>query len=341
MFMRTGKRPPDRGATLMGRLFLFPLVFFLLSSCGGAVASRTASFGANTPPLVTFVFDDGDDTDYLVGKKIFSDHGAVACSAITTGWINTEDHMTAAQIRSLRDAGWEILSHTVSHPNLNSLSPDEIDAELTTSKSELDRLGLPVKNLVYPFNKNNETVRSIAGKYYRSARGGTNSLNVGVSDPFFLKSFSMKHDVARMKKHIDTAFVNKNWLIFYQHEIDAQVKLEDKQGSFIKGETLRLSPSGTVARYVTVHWFPVYGFSLYLVPFSGVPQPGDLIRGEVSGATARVDYVIYNELTQLAEMIRYIQTSYPSMRIVTIDQGLDLLGVPDRVSDMKKVSLEK
>lgn len=337
--MRTGKKHPDRNAAVIKRFFLIASVFFLLCSCGRTVSSGVQSFAGKGLPLVTFVFDDGDDTDYLVGRKIFSDHGVVACSAITTEWINTQDHMTPAQIRDLRDAGWEILSHTVSHPNLNSLSPEKIEAELSASKAELDRLGLPVKNLVYPFNKNNKIVRSIAKKYYRSARGGTNSLNADVPDPYFLKSFSMKHDVARMKEHIDAAFANKNWLIFYQHEIDAQVKLEDKQGSFIKGETLRLSPSGTVARYVTVHWFPVYGFSLYLVPFSGTPQPGDLIRGEVSGATARVDYVMYNELTQLAEMIRYIHTNYPSMRIVTIDQGLDLLGAPDQASYMKKTSL--
>jgi hypothetical protein len=191
-------------------------------------------------------------------------------------------------------------------------------------------MGLTVNNIVYPFNKSNEMVREIAGKYYRSGRGGTNSFNAGTIDPYYLKSFSMKHDIPLMKSHIDRAYADKSWLIFYQHEIDAKVKISDKQGSFIKGETLRLNPSGTIARFVTTHWFPVYGFAMYLVPLSGQPQPGDTIIGSESTATARIDSIIYNELTQLSELINYIHTNYPGMPIVTVDRGLDLLGVLSR-----------
>jgi len=306
------------------------VVLPVLVCCGGVHPRNDAFPPATSIPLVTFVFDDGNDTDYLVAKEIFAGQGSVACAAITTSFINTKEHMTPAQIIGLQDAGWEIMSHTVSHPNLRSLTPAEVDAELSRSKAALEGLGLTITNLVYPYNKNNETVRAIAGKYYRSGRGGTNSFNAGSIDPYFLKSFSTKHDLARMESHIDSAYADKSWLIFYQHETDAQVKLADKQGTFTQGETLRLSPSGTVARYVTVHWFPLYGFSMYLVPFSGAPEPGDTVTGAVSGATARVERVIYNERAQITEMLRYIRKNYPDMRIVTIDQGLDLLGIPKR-----------
>jgi hypothetical protein len=141
-----------------------------------------------------------------------------------------------------------------------------------------------------------------------------------------------------MKEYIDRAYADKSWLIFYQHEIDIQVKLTDKQGTFVEGETLTLSPSGSVGKYVTVHWFPIYGFAMYLVPISGTtPQPGDTITGSTSGASARVDYIIYNEPAQLTEILGYLQTRYPDMRIVTIDQGLDLLGVPKFRSSVHKM----
>jgi hypothetical protein len=133
-----------------------------------------------------------------------------------------------------------------------------------------------------------------------------------------------------MKSYIDQAYQDKSWLIFYTHEIDAKVKIMDSQGTFTKGETVTLSPSGTVARYTTTHWFPVYGSSVYIVPFSGVPQPGDTITGKSSGATARIDYIMYNDVTLLSDMLGYIRTKYPDMRIVTADQGLDLLGVPKK-----------
>jgi hypothetical protein len=275
------------------------------------------------------VLDDGNDTDFLLGKKIFADQGAVACSAVTTDLIGTPYHMTSAQIVSLQDAGWEIMGHTKTHPNLNSLTVNMLDEELLQSKKQLENIGVTIHNIVYPFNKNNETVRAIASKYYRSGRGGTNSFNSGKIDPYFLKSFTLKHDLPLMESYIDRAYTDKSWLIFYTHEIDAKVKITDSQGSFSKGETVTLSPSGTVARYTTTHWFPVYGSYIYIVPFSGTPRPGDTVTGTISGATARIDYVMYNDLTLLTDMLGYIHSNYPDMRIVTIDQGLDLLGVPN------------
>lgn len=278
--------------------------------------------------LVTFVLDDGNDTDYLLARKIFAEYGAVACSAVTTDFINTHYHLTPDQIRGLRDSGWEIMSHTRSHPRLPFLSPAELDDELSRSKAALEGLGVTVNNIVYPYNSNNDQVRAAAAKYYRSGRGGTSEFNTGEIDPFFLKSFSIKHDLPLMKSYIDRAHADRSWLIFYHHEIDTKVKVSDKRGTFKKGELVRLTPSGTVARYTTTHWFPIYGYHMYLVPMSGTPQAGDIIVGSSSGASAGIDYVMYDEIAQLGEMLRYIRTTYPDMKIVTIDQGLDLLGIP-------------
>lgn len=311
----------------MRRLVIVGVISFLISACAEATIRPDMPSGASIP-LVSFVLDDGNDTDYLLGKKIFSEQGVVACSAITTDLISTPFHLTPAQIVELQDAGWEIMGHTVSHPNLNSLTTAQIEDELFRSKTLLENMGLTIHNIVYPFNKNNETVRTLAGKYYRSGRGGTNSFNAGVIDPYFLKSFTLKHDLQLMESYIDRAYQEKSWLIFYTHEIDAKVKVTASHGAFAKGETVTLSPSGTVARYTTTHWFPVYGSYMYLVPFSGVPQPGDTITGASSGATARIDYIMYNDISQLSDMISYIHKNYPDMKIVTIDQGLDLLGVP-------------
>ena len=227
---------------VMRRFFIVTVVLIILADCSAAprlhalvgetTTSRRAAASAERRIQVTFVFDDGDDTDYLVGKKIFAEQGAVACSAITTDWINTQYHLTAPQIIELRDAGWEIMSHTASHPNLRSLTPDKVEAEFSRSKAVLEGLGLTISNIVYPFNKSNAMIGEIAGKYYRSGRGGTNSFNRGGIDPYYLKSFTMKHDIPLMKKYIDQAYADKSWLIFYQHEIDAKVKITDKQGSF-------------------------------------------------------------------------------------------------------------
>ena len=312
----------------MIRLVIGGLIPWLICACSATTIHSDLSAG-RLIPLVSFVLDDGNDTDYLLGKKIFEDQGAVACSAITTDLIGTPYHLAPAQILALRDAGWEIMGHTVTHPNLNSLTTAQIDDELFRSKSLLEGMGLTVKNIVYPFNKNNPTVRASTRTHYRSGRGGTNSFNSGAIDPYFLKSFTLKHDLPLMESLIDQAFRDKSWLIIYTHELDVRVKLAESHGAFSKGETVTLTPSGTVARYTTTHWFPLYGSHMYLVPFSGAPQPGDTITGTASGASARIDHIQYDDMKQLTEMIRYIHANYPEMRIVTIDQGLDLLGVPN------------
>jgi hypothetical protein len=325
--MRTGKKTPSRRAwETMLRLFTIILMPLIMASCGAGTHRSTVP-PVTSVPLITFVFDDGNDTDYMVAREIFAAHGAVACSAITTDWIGSSDQLTVDQIRGLRDSGWEIMSHTTSHPNLRSLTPAQLEDEFSRSKAALEGLGVQVNNIVYPYNKNNELVRQIARKYYRSGRGGTHAENTAATDPYYLKSHPIRHDIARMKNFIDRAYVERSWIIFYHHQIDIKVDLADRRGSFIPGEKLRFSPSEAIGRYEPPSWYLFFG-SLYFIPLSGTPLAGDTITGETSRATARLDHIIYDERAHISDMIQYVQTRYPDMRIVTIDQGLDILGVP-------------
>lgn len=310
----------------MRRFVGITLLLLLLAACGG-FSPREAVFPSASIPLVTFVFDDGYDTDYLVARDIFSELGAVACSAITTDWINRPGYMSADQIIGLRDAGWEIMGHTATHPNLRSLTPAQVEEELFRSKAALEGLGVTVKNLVYPYNKSNETVREIARKYYRSGRGGKNKFNTAVINPYELRSFANKPDLVAMKGHIDRAYTKKNWLIIYHHEIDAKVAMMNKRGRFMKGEGLLFSPSGTSGRLVRDSWFLSAG-SMHFTPLRGTPRSGDTITGQRSGATAQLSHVVFNEREAISELVRYIHTQYPGMKIVTIDHGLDILGMP-------------
>lgn len=326
--MTTGSKIPEKTYFIfICRLGLLLAASLFLNSC----ASRdliVAGQSYKPVAMVSFVFDDANDTDYLVGREIFSEHGATASTAVTTDFIGTPEHLSPDQILALQSSGWEIMAHTASHPNLKSLSREELEKEFRRSNNELERIGAKVNNLVYPYNKNDETVRDVAAQFYRSARGGTNSFNSSALDLYMIRSFSMKHDSAAMMALIDKAWSEQKWLVFYQHEINAKVKVSDYEGFFVPGETLRLSPSGTVARYVTTHWFPIYEYAIYLVPFSGRPQIGDTVRGESSGAVARIDKIIYNEREQLSGLLGYVKDRYPQMPIVTIDKGLDILGVP-------------
>ena len=60
--------------------------------------------------------------------------------------------MTWNDLRELADQGWEIGSHTRTHPRLTSLSDRELQRELRSSKAECsERLGRPCESVAYPY----------------------------------------------------------------------------------------------------------------------------------------------------------------------------------------------
>jgi len=304
------------------KLIVVVIAVLFISSCS-AIVKKDSSLDNGLVPLLTFVFDDGNDTDYLVAREIFKQHQATASFAITTGWIGEKDYLTASQLLELQKDGFEIMSHTVSHPNLKSLDEKQIEHELSSSKKTLEAMGVRVKNLVYPYNKNNSLVREVAAKHYRSARGGRRMMNPAQPEQYELKSYPANHNVNKIKSLIDRANSENKWLILYYHNLDIKVRVSpDNTGTFLKGEELLFSHSGARGRYSKelFSW-------LYFLPVAGTPQAGDTIIGQTSKATCRLDEIIYNDKVDIGGLIEYTHSRYPDMKIVTIDQGLDIYKV--------------
>lgn len=75
------------------------------------------------------------------------------------------------ELARLADSGWEIGSHTRSHPRLSTLRGPSLDEELTLSRAEIEqRLGRPCESLAYPYGDFDEEVIAAAGRAgYRAA----------------------------------------------------------------------------------------------------------------------------------------------------------------------------
>ncbi|MGD9201554.1 MAG: polysaccharide deacetylase family protein, partial [Chitinispirillia bacterium] len=72
-------------------------------------------------------------------------------------------HLSQIQIQEISDAGHEIGSHTLSHPDLTFLSDKDIIHELLESKKNLEDLtGKPVLTISFPFGSWNSRIWSIA-----------------------------------------------------------------------------------------------------------------------------------------------------------------------------------
>lgn len=81
---------------------------------------------------------------------------------IPEAWVGTPDDMCAMsweEVRSLVAAGWEIGSHTCSHPDLTKVDGPRLRAELKRSKEICeDQLQMPCTSFAYPFGTYDDRV---------------------------------------------------------------------------------------------------------------------------------------------------------------------------------------
>jgi len=71
--------------------------------------------------------------------------------------------MSWGELGELADNGWEIGSHTRSHPHLTALPDDELTAELEQSREEaIRRLGIPCRTIAYPYGDVDDRVVEFA-----------------------------------------------------------------------------------------------------------------------------------------------------------------------------------
>lgn len=102
-------------------------------------------------------------------------------------WINRHSLLDWQQVTELGGQGFQFGAHSISHPILPNLSPDDAKHEIADSKAELQQCtGQAVEFFAYPFGRWNPAVRAVVQEHYR----GACSTGAGVvqpdSDPFAL-----------------------------------------------------------------------------------------------------------------------------------------------------------
>jgi peptidoglycan/xylan/chitin deacetylase (PgdA/CDA1 family) len=84
-------------------------------------------------------------------------------------WLGTEHErelipMSWEELRELQAEGWEVGSHTESHPRLPRLEGDALRGELERSRVECEeQLGVPCRSIAYPFGDHSPAVVAAAG----------------------------------------------------------------------------------------------------------------------------------------------------------------------------------
>lgn len=96
--------------------------------------------------------------------------------------------MSWAQIREMDEHGIEFGAHTLTHPRLDQLHPDEIEDEVVGCKSAIeDRLGHGVQFFAYPYGRHSRIDEDLVSRTYVGACGGGLGYVGPKSDPFALE----------------------------------------------------------------------------------------------------------------------------------------------------------
>ena len=176
--------------------------------------------------LVSITDDDGYDDFYTNGLPILQKYGLPSTAYIISGEVNdtAAGYITTAHLKSLYNAGVEIGSHSVTHPDLSTLSATKQDNELKNSQTALQTLlGIPIVNYAAPYGAYNQQIVDDSVKYYQSYRGveaGFNAKNNFDVNNIMVQNILDTTTAAQVKAWVAQAQATNTWLVLVYHQIN-------------------------------------------------------------------------------------------------------------------------
>ena len=111
------------------------------------------------PVIITF--DDGYQDAFAEALPVIQKYHLTATFYPIVGKIGTTGYLTWDELVAMHTSGMTIGSHTLTHPNLTTLTSDMLRHELADSKRALeDHLGTPITDFCYPSGKYSSTIEA-------------------------------------------------------------------------------------------------------------------------------------------------------------------------------------
>lgn len=268
------------------------------SRLASAILAITFSAGILTAPLqthalvnnaasagkVSFTFDDGYTSAISQAAPTLAKYGMAATNYVVTRCVgmttapntcqanNDATYMNWDQIAQLKTTyGWEIGSHTVTHPYLATSDPDDqpepisaaqMAQEISQSKSDLAAHGIDATAFASPYGDYNNSVLAQVAKSYSSQRGfGDVGYNSWPNSDYYIKVQQVQGNISvrTVQSYVDTAIQNKQWLVLVFHDIKTRASSQNNDYEY--------STSGLdqIAAYIKSKSVPVVNISHGLV----------------------------------------------------------------------------
>lgn len=226
---------------------------FVVLSCLPTLAKPDSA-----PGLVTFTFDDATRSQYTLGLPIAKELGIpgtlfvvtknadeatlveVEAKAQASTQANADPkagaedatafaedrwYMTWDEIRRFRDAGWEIGSHTETHPHLSEHEETRVAQEIDTARARIEaEIGTEPVSFAPPYGDFNARTLEMAMKRHRfhvvalgEVNGGRNSIEA--LDPSRIDRFEVNiwTESASVCGEIVNAALGNTWLVLMFH----------------------------------------------------------------------------------------------------------------------------
>jgi peptidoglycan/xylan/chitin deacetylase (PgdA/CDA1 family) len=207
----------------------------IVTLCFVALALPASAANPFEQGMVTITLDDGWATQYTKARPALNARNmdatyALITQALAQGW---GGYMTTNQVRTLVTEGNDIASHTLTHPDLTTLTAPQLASELRDSQAWLvSNLSLPaVPHFAVPYGIYNGTVLTGIKQYYASSRTVSAGRNFRDTVVYELRANDVARSVtvATVRGWIDQAIAEKSWLILVFHEFVDGTPTRDTQ----------------------------------------------------------------------------------------------------------------
>ncbi len=170
---------------------------------------KAITHGALLPPHpIIFTFDDANEDNYSAAFPIMQKYGFTGVLYVPFDYLGTPNYLTLDQVKTMAAVGWEVGSHTLTHPgDFNLLDSASLRAEVVDSRTKLsDALGVPILTFAYPFgDTDSAAVDYVHFAGYIAAMGATGfTADQGLGNLFVLQRCEIKgsDDVKSMTRFL-------------------------------------------------------------------------------------------------------------------------------------------
>jgi peptidoglycan/xylan/chitin deacetylase (PgdA/CDA1 family) len=145
---------------------------------------------------IVITFDNGYIPQATFAPQVMSKYG-------WPGVLNeiTVDHLNNTRLERLVRLGWEVDSHSLTHPDLTQIGPAALQQQVVQSRKFLQKvLHVPVNSFCYPSNRyDSAVIAAVKAAGYTNAVTENPGFATPQTDPFLLPRFEIESGLGQLQ----------------------------------------------------------------------------------------------------------------------------------------------